>query len=149
MSLSLKVTASGPALATIRDIVGKLKNPGTFYAAAADIMVSQTQTRFSEQRSPDGIAWAPLAPSTVAQRGSDRPILERSGDLRRIKGESSISYAKAGPSGPLPYAAIHQFGGQAGRGKSTTIPARPYLGFGDEDITEIEDLAKEMFFAGL
>ena len=28
----------------------------------------------------------------------------------------------------VPYGAIHEFGGQAGRGKLTTIPARPYLG---------------------
>ena len=26
-----------------------------------------------------------------------------------------------------PYAAIHQFGGKAGRGRKTTIPARPFL----------------------
>ncbi len=28
----------------------------------------------------------------------------------------------------LKYAAIHQFGGQAGRGKKVTIPARPFIG---------------------
>jgi phage virion morphogenesis protein len=36
------------------------------------------------------------------------------------------------------YAAIHQFGGQAGRGKKVPIPARPYLLFQDEDITYLE-----------
>lgn len=34
----------------------------------------------------------------------------------------------------LIYAAIHQFGGQAGRGKKVSIPARPYLLFQDEDV---------------
>jgi len=36
------------------------------------------------------------------------------------------------------YAAIHQFGGEAGRkSKRVTIPARPYLLVQDEDIAEI------------
>lgn len=30
-------------------------------------------------------------------------------------------------------AAIHQFGGQAGRGRKVTIPARPFLGFSTKD----------------
>ena len=37
------------------------------------------------------------------------------------------------------YAAIHQFGGLAGRGHVVEIPARPYLGVRDEDWPEIKD----------
>ena len=36
------------------------------------------------------------------------------------------------------YAAIHHFGGPAGRGKKVNIPARPYLMFQDEDIKYLE-----------
>lgn len=36
------------------------------------------------------------------------------------------------------YAAIHQFGGKAGRGKKVHIPARPYLMFQDEDINYLD-----------
>jgi phage virion morphogenesis protein len=40
-----------------------------------------------------------------------------------------------------PYAAIHQFGGKAGRGRKTTIPARPFLKLTPEDETDImEDI---------
>lgn len=35
------------------------------------------------------------------------------------------------------YAAIHQFGGEAGRGKKVEIPARPYLKLGDKENAEI------------
>lgn len=35
------------------------------------------------------------------------------------------------------YAAIHNFGGQAGRGRKVKIPARPFLVVQDEDIDEI------------
>ena len=36
------------------------------------------------------------------------------------------------------YAAIHQLGGKAGRGKKVNIPARPYLMFQDEDIQYLD-----------
>jgi len=43
------------------------------------------------------------------------------------------------------YAAIHQFGGQAGRGRKVTIPARPFLVVQDEDIEDMMDvLSKHM-----
>lgn len=40
-----------------------------------------------------------------------------------------------------PYAAIHQFGGKAGRGRKITIPARPFLKLTPEDESDImEDI---------
>ncbi|MCD7779784.1 MAG: phage virion morphogenesis protein, partial [Candidatus Gastranaerophilales bacterium] len=39
----------------------------------------------------------------------------------------------------LPYAAIHQLGGKAGKNKKVTIPARPYLKLTDDDFDEILD----------
>jgi len=37
----------------------------------------------------------------------------------------------------LKYAAIHQYGGQAGRGNKVTIPARPYIGINGQMRTDI------------
>lgn len=46
----------------------------------------------------------------------------------------------------LEYAAIHQLGGQAGRNKKVTIPARPYLKLTDNDYNEIlETITKYLF----
>ena len=47
----------------------------------------------------------------------------------------------------LDYAAIHQFGGQAGRNKSVEIPARPYLQLTPEDFEEILSVT-ENFLGG-
>lgn len=41
------------------------------------------------------------------------------------------------------YAAIHHFGGQAGRGRKVTIPARPYMLIHGEDWAEIKRMAGE------
>lgn len=37
----------------------------------------------------------------------------------------------------LDYAAIHQLGGQAGKNKSASIPARPYLKLTNGELDEI------------
>jgi phage virion morphogenesis protein len=37
------------------------------------------------------------------------------------------------------YAAIHQFGGDAGKGRKVKIPARPYLGITEDEQKEILD----------
>ena len=47
----------------------------------------------------------------------------------------------------LPYAAIHNEGGMAGRNRSAEIPARPYMGFGDGDERELLELAQSMLLA--
>jgi len=41
------------------------------------------------------------------------------------------------------YAAIHQFGGKAGRNKKVTIPARPYMVVQDEDLVEINAVLED------
>jgi phage gpG-like protein len=38
------------------------------------------------------------------------------------------------------YAAIHQFGGMAGRGRKVRIPARPYLLFQNEDVQRFTEM---------
>jgi len=43
------------------------------------------------------------------------------------------------------YARIHQLGGQAGRGRKTTIPARPYLMFQDDDFAYLRGLIRRRF----
>jgi phage gpG-like protein len=54
----------------------------------------------------------------------------RTGTLRRsVKGTMQSGNPIVGilSAGPLPYAAIHEFGGKAGRGLRVTMRARPYL----------------------
>ena len=45
----------------------------------------------------------------------------------------------------LEYAAIHQLGGKAGRGKKVTIPARPYLAITEAEQQEILDETLKYF----
>ncbi|MEM1150264.1 MAG: phage virion morphogenesis protein, partial [Pseudomonadota bacterium] len=75
------VSTSGPAVGLVRRIVDGLRDKAPFYAAAAELGVSQTQNRFAEQRGPDGTPWTPNAPSTLGNK-QGAVILEDSGALR-------------------------------------------------------------------
>ena len=46
------------------------------------------------------------------------------------------------------YAAIHHFGGKAGRGRKVTIPARPYMMVQDEDWVEMKAALGDFIIQG-
>lgn len=85
--------------------------------AVSEHLLSVAEESFARESSPDGEAWAPLAPSTRRQRrreGKDGPILQRDRHLRRsLDSDHGRDYAAAGTN--LIYAAIHQFGGRIER----------------------------------
>lgn len=105
-----------------------------------------SRRRFETERAPDGQAWEPISEpwrKTKEKKGFLTGILKMRGDLANsIRFEASGDYVEI-IAGPTEYAAIHQFGGEAGRNRATTIPARPYLGLSDEDREEIADAASD------
>lgn len=128
-------------------------------------MVDATKNRFMTGTAPDGSAWAPKSPTTIAtyQRRGDpvdaRPLWGPSGDLHSLfawaAGPAEVSWGTN-----VIYAAVHQFGAEQGAfgarmGRTRPsekrptsrdyffpipwgdIPARPFLGVSDEDRTGI------------
>ena len=104
---------------------------------------------FKNESAPDGTPWAKLSATTLqlglgrskgfgkkgglTARGKrylqGKRILWESGDLEAsVHSQAGLDSVTIGVGGHIPYAAIHQFGGQAGRGRKVSIPARPYLG---------------------
>lgn len=118
------------------------------------LLKKETDDNFRAQGRPH---WKPLSQATILNRlmGKDREgrskgissVLRKDGDLRasakrKLEGglailqdtgalRSSIRAHSGGDSvtigSVLEYAAIHQFGGMAGRGKKVRIPARPFI----------------------
>lgn len=129
--------------------------------ALAEGITSRTIQRFDEQRAPDGSPWPPLSPSTLMQEVRPRDRLRGGGISRRAQERmakrkalirtgrlrSSISWKVRGTriyvGTNVVYAAIHQFGGFAGRGRRVRIPARPFLGLSQTDVEEAEALLRE------
>lgn len=141
--ISLTIGPNTTALKDLNRLIGQIENPARFYSAASELMLGQTQDRFKAKAGPDGNAWAPHSPNTRSRAGV---LLEDSGTLRGgIHAAPTAAMARV-RTASLPYAAIHNEGGKAGRGLSVTIPARPYFGFGERDIDDITDLAEAMIF---
>jgi len=107
-------------------------------------MADSIEENFEQQGRP---RWLALAPSTLKDRekkGYTGKILQRTGGLAASVAQDSgddfarISIAKR-------YAAIQNFGGRAGRGGRTQIPARPFAKLSDTDIEEIQELVLNHF----
>ena len=108
----------------------------------ADLMLTQNKKRLDQAKeSPDGESWAPLSESYAeTKKGSEQ--LEESGQLLdSLQAQSGSDGVSLGSN--LVYAAVHLYGDEE-RG----IPARPYLGFSDDDLIELGEVA-ESFLKGM
>ena len=109
-----------------------------FMEDLGEILVASTKARFAEGKAPDGTAWAPNSPVTLALKADSRPLCGNSGSL------NSQIYALAGAdsvhiASNLDYAAMMHFGGTKSVYHNLwgDIPARPFLGLSDEDKENI------------
>jgi phage virion morphogenesis protein len=109
----------------------------------AGIMHNAVEENFAQEGRPK---WVPLGQKTIIARQKKGywpgQILQQTGRLAAsITQYADNDQAVVGTNAV--YAAIHQFGGKAGRGGKVNIPARPYLQLTDEDMEEILKAVKE------
>lgn len=104
----------------------------------AGIFASSTEENFKEEGRPE--KWTDLAEITKEKRKKKD---KWPGQILQVQGQlaSSVNTQYDDESvvigSNLPYAAIHQLGGKAGKNKKVEIPARPYLQLTDDDFDEI------------
>lgn len=143
--------------ATDREVLKALDRLFAAVAAPSEAMeeigrtlANMAEDAFQTETDPWGRPWEQLSEATFARRrGKDgHRILQDTGLLASsITWASGRDWAEVG-AGRI-YAAIHQFGGQAGRGKKTTITARAYLPFNEQGElppgvqTEVLDIVRE------
>ena len=108
-------------------------------------MAYSTEENFANEGRPK---WVDLAESTKKKR---QKTGHYPGQILQVTGQLASSTSthydedSAVIGSNLDYAAIHQLGGQAGRKKAVSIPARPYLQLTDEDFEEILESTEEFF----
>ena len=116
--------------AALRRLVATVAAPRATFDRIGAYLVTATLDRFDREQGPDGKPWQ----KSIRAMADGGLTLTDHGDLR-----GSITHNVAGDGrevrvgSNLVYAAIHQFGGKAGRNKSVTLPARPYLGISARD----------------
>ena len=125
-------------LTRLQELASRGENLRPLMKNIAGIMATATEDNFKDEGRPD--KWIDLSETTKKQR---QKIGKYPGQILQVSGQlaSSVSTAyddnSAVIGSNLVYAAIHQLGGQAGKNKKTTIPARPYLKLTDDNIEEI------------
>ena len=108
----------------------------TFGEIAEDILTPLLEETYEKEKPAEYIAWADLAESTIARRGSAHPILDVTGLLRRsfTKGgaqhHEEITPKKLVWGSDIPYAVFLQTGTQKGYQKATGVPTGPGTGCG-------------------
>lgn len=122
----------------LQEIAKKSSNLRPLMKNIAGIFASVTEDNFAKEGRPD--KWIDLSEVTKKQR---KKIGKYPGQILQVTGQLASSVNtyydddSAVIGSNLAYAAIHQLGGQAGRNKKVTIPARPYLKLTEEDFEEI------------
>ncbi len=82
--------------------------------------------------------WVPLSRVTVKLKGHARPLIGKTGQLKNIAVKPGAKNVEIGTSpAARAYAAIQQFGGNAGRGRKVIIPERPFVLLQQDDKTEM------------
>lgn len=115
----------------------------------SELLREEAAAAFEKEAAPDGAAWAPLSPVTVALRKKigkgPRPILQITGGLvNSLTRAHGADFAAAGTN--KIYAATQQFGAAKGEFGATArgapipwgdIPARPFLGLSAEGAGDV------------
>ena len=127
-------------LTRLQELANRGENLRPLMKNIAGIMATATEDNFKDEGRPD--KWVDLSETTKKQR---QKIGKYPGQILQVSGQlaSSVSTAyddnSAVIGSNLAYAAIHQLGGQAGKNKKSTIPARAYLKLTDDNFEEIFD----------
>ena len=134
-------------LTRLQELASRGENLRPLMKNIAGIMATATEDNFKDEGRPD--KWIDLSETTKKQR---QKIGKYPGQILQVSGQLASSFSTAYDDNSavigsnLAYAAIHQLGGQAGKNKKTTIPARPYLKLTDyeniEIVEAIEDFLK-------
>ncbi|OHD80493.1 MAG: phage virion morphogenesis protein [Spirochaetes bacterium RIFOXYC1_FULL_54_7] len=124
---------------TLPKVAGAMRDLTPCMRQVAGILMDSMEENFAQQGRPK---WTALKASTIRQRVKLRKwpgqilIRSQAGLKASISTRSDANSATIGTN--KVYGRIHQKGGQAGRGRKVTIPARPYLGVTDKELGEIE-----------
>jgi phage gpG-like protein len=145
------------------------RDPSPALGEIGDAVAQSTRLRFDAGVDPRGQKWQALAWATVLKRASRGRSMRRGGKLVTRSGIFRARFQRqvAGNAQPLrdtstnlfntithrvegkyavvigvapAWARIHQFGGQAGRGRKVRIPKREIFGITIEDRREITSL---------
>ena len=125
-------------------ILKRIGNPGPAMKILGAIARTSIVRNFEKGGRPT--KWTALSPETLKTK-KGTAILRETDGLKEAVNYKPFN-DKVVVSADKVYAAIHHFGGKAGRGRKVTIPARPYMMVQDEDWVEMKAALNEYIIRG-
>lgn len=119
----------------LKNLANRLQDMRPLMKKLAGIMHDAVEENFQQEGRPK---WKP---SKRAMKQGGKTLQDTGSLAASISTRYNNNSAVVGTN--KKYAAIHQFGGKAGRGRKVTIPARPFLKLTNDDLQEIKDAVKE------
>jgi len=127
-----------------RELFSRLEGANTrpMFDEIGAYLDSEVARRFNDSEDWEG---NPLEPSQRALNDGGKTLVDH-GHLRDSYTHNVFPNGKGVEHGSdMPYAAIHQFGGKAGRNQSVELVARPVMGINASDENEIEDIVHDFY----
>lgn len=150
MSLQLNINMSQiERLGARIQALGNIDHGELLEGIAAEVE-TQTRRRISEEKTaPDGTAWPEWSEDYAATRNGGQSLLESSGALiDSIESVASDDSVEIGSN--LIYAAIHNLGGTEDMAPGPAgIPARQYLGFSDDNLSDLQNVVDDFVDAAI
>jgi phage virion morphogenesis protein len=143
--IEVKVTGIDEAIRVMSELSSRVKHMKPMNAHIGNIILNSIEESFEKEASPFGKKWKPVSIRTIHQsfngsthtkKGKQTKAFQRHAAGKKILTQSGAlgsSFTVNADDGGvsvgtnLAYAAIHNFGGKAGRGKKSNIPARPFV----------------------
>lgn len=132
----IEINLSGDDVLSVFDQVGTFsQQPTAMLDEIGSYLDSDVAKRFYEGKAPDGSKWL-VSQRAEAENGKtlvDTSILSKS-VTHEVRAQNLVHGLTE------KYAAIHQFGGKAGRGKRVTIPKREIIGIAPVQQSRIDKI---------
>ena len=143
LTFNLDADMAKATLAALRD---KMKSMAPVLKTIGQVLRTSIQKNFEEGGRPTG--WVKLSPATVGKKrmGEGKILIDTARLKISIKPAVFADRVEIGTN--VIYAAIHHFGGYAGRGQKVRIPTRPFMLIQDEDWKEINEVAAGYLLRG-
>lgn len=152
MADTITMDGLGEYLQSITEDFKSLPYPDFMGGLAADSIRDRVQENFDKEQRADGTAWAPLAASTIARKGSDTILVDK-GKLKPASTSKSaanhIEYTDNSDDNYwLVFGESTEYGGFHMTGTSR-MPARPHMEINTDTVDEMANSLADWIVDGI